>query len=118
MNTFLLVLLCIFEAAFAITAISRKTDKKGWQTGRLICNAGQLGLFLVMLIAPGIDMSFRFMGLFVLLIIRIIIAFIGYLIVKKKRVCEQAYRKDHNQCSAFGHSYFGQPDTLVYYFRL
>lgn len=84
MNTFLLVLLCIFEAAFAITAISRKADKKGWQTGRLICNAGQLGLFLVMLIAPGIDMSFRFMGLFVLLIIRIIIAFIGYLIVRKK----------------------------------
>lgn len=84
MNTFLLVLLCIFEAAFAITAISRKADKKGWQTGRLICNAGQLGLFLVMLIAPGIDISFRFMGLFVLLIIRIIIAFIGYLIVRKK----------------------------------
>ncbi|MGN1107275.1 MAG: alpha/beta hydrolase family protein, partial [Huintestinicola sp.] len=84
MNTFLLVLLCIFEAAFAITAISRKADKKGWQTGRLICNAGQLGLFLVMLIAPGIDMSFRFMGLFVLLIIRIIIAFIDYLIVRKK----------------------------------
>lgn len=84
MNTFLLVLLCIFEAAFAVTAISRKADKKGWQTGRLICNGGQLGLFLVMLIAPGIDMSFRFMGLFVLLIIRIIIAFIGYLLVRKK----------------------------------
>ena len=84
MNTFLLVLLCIFEAAFAVTAISRKTDKKGWQTGRLICNIGQLGLFLVMLIAPGIDMSFRFMGLFVLLIIRIIIAFIGFMIIRKK----------------------------------
>lgn len=84
MNTFLLVLLCIFEAAFAVTAISRKADNKGWQTGRLICNGGQLGLFLVMLIAPGIDMSFRFMGLFVLLIIRIIIAFIGYLLVRNK----------------------------------
>ena len=84
MNTFLLVLLCIFEAAFAITAITRKADNKGWQTGRLICNAGQLGLFLVMLIAPGIDMSFRFMGLFVLLIIRIIVAFIGYMVIRKK----------------------------------
>ena len=84
MNTFLLVLLCIFEAAFAITAITRKADNKGWQTGRLICNAGQLGLFLVMLIAPGIDMSFRFIGLFVLLIIRIIAAFIGYMIIRKK----------------------------------
>ena len=66
MNTILLILLCIFEAAFAFTAIRRKADKKGWQTGRLICSTGQLGLFIIMLIAPGIDMSFRFMGLFIL----------------------------------------------------
>ena len=84
MNTFLLVLLCIFEAAFAVTAVSRKADKKGWQLGRLICNGGQLGLFLVMLIAPGIDMSFRFTGLFVLLMIRIFIAFIGFMTVRNK----------------------------------
>lgn len=84
MNTILLILLCVFEAAFAFTAISRKADKKGWQTGRLICNAGQLGLFLIMLIAPGIDMSFRFMGLFILLLLRIIIAFISWMITKNK----------------------------------
>ncbi len=84
MNTILLILLCVFEAAFAFTAISRHADKKGWQTGRLICNAGQLGLFLIMLIAPGIDMSFRFMGLFILLMLRIIIAFIGMLIIRNK----------------------------------
>ncbi|MGN0641555.1 MAG: alpha/beta hydrolase family protein [Huintestinicola sp.] len=84
MNTILLILLCVFEAAFAVTAISRRADKKGWQTGRLICNGGQLGLFLVMLIAPGIDMSFRFMGLFILLLIRIIVAFIGYMMIRNK----------------------------------
>lgn len=84
MNTILLILLCIFEAAFAFTAISRRAEKKGWQTGRLICNGGQLGLFLIMLIAPGIDMSFRFTGLFILLLLRIIIAFIGMMIVKNK----------------------------------
>lgn len=84
MNTFLLILLCAFEAGFAFTAISRGADKKGWQTGRLICNAGQLGLYFVMLIAPGIDMGFRFMGLFILLVLRIIIAFIGMMILKNK----------------------------------
>lgn len=84
MNTFLLILLCVFEIAFAFTAITRKTDKKSWQTGRLICNAGQLLLFLIMLIAPGIDMSFRFIGLFILLLIRIIIAFIGMMIQRNK----------------------------------
>ena len=93
MNTFLLILLCIFEAAFAITAISRKADQKGWQLGRLICNGGQLGLFIVMLIAPGIDMSFRFMGLFVLLIIRIIAAFIGYMVIRKKEAKQRTFLK-------------------------
>ena len=84
MNTILLILLCVFEIAFAFTAITRKTDQKSWQTGRLICNAGQLLLFLIMLIAPGIDMSFRFTGLFILLLIRIVIAFIGMMILRKK----------------------------------
>lgn len=84
MNIVLLILLCVFEIAFAVTSIRRKADKKGWQTGRLICNGGQLMLFLVMLIAPGIDMSFRFTGLFILLLLRIIIASIGMMIQKNK----------------------------------
>lgn len=84
MNTLLLILLCAFEAAFAFLAISRKADIKSWKLGRLICNAGQLAVFLVMLIAPGVDLSFRFMGLFVLLLIRIAVAGIGVLIKGKK----------------------------------
>lgn len=63
MNILLLILLCVFEAAFAVTAGGRKCGKKDWQVGRLICNGGQLLVFLIMLIAPGIDLSFRFMGL-------------------------------------------------------
>ncbi|MGN0678166.1 MAG: alpha/beta hydrolase family protein [Oscillospiraceae bacterium] len=84
MNLVLLVWLCILEVAFVFTAIFRKADKKGWQMGRLICNAGQLVLFLIMLIAPGIDMSFRFTGLFALLIVRILVSFIEYMIIRKK----------------------------------
>ena len=84
MNILLLILLCAFEVAFAVTAGSRRCDKKDWQVGRLICNGGQLLVFLIMLIAPGIDMSFRFMGLFVLLILRIIVAFIGVFLTRKK----------------------------------
>ncbi|MGN0650750.1 MAG: alpha/beta hydrolase family protein [Oscillospiraceae bacterium] len=84
MNTFLLILLCVFEAAFAVTAIIRRADNKGWQLGRLICNAGQLVVYLIMLIAPDIDMGFRFMGLFVLLALRIIIAIIAALILRRK----------------------------------
>ena len=84
MNLLLLILLCIVEAGFAFTAISRGTDKKGWQSGRLICNAGQMGVYFGMLLVPGIDMSFRFMGLFLLLLLRIIIALIGMMTLKNK----------------------------------
>lgn len=84
MNFILLLLLCVLEIAFAVTALIRKVDKKGWQAGRLICNAGQLAVFLIMLFTPDIDMSFRFTGLFVLLIIRIVVSGIGYLIIRSK----------------------------------
>ncbi|MGN1305247.1 MAG: hypothetical protein ACI4YB_09460 [Oscillospiraceae bacterium] len=84
MNIVLLVLLCAAEAAFAALSVKRRSDKKVWQTERLICNAGQLGAFLLMLLLPGIDMSFRFQGLFVLLLVRIAVAFIGRLIVRNK----------------------------------
>lgn len=82
MNIVLLVLLCAAEAVFAVLAIKRRPDKEKWQTKRLICDAGQLGVFLIMLLAPSIDMSFRFKGLFALLLFRIVIAFAGWLIAK------------------------------------
>lgn len=82
MNIVLLVLLCAAEAVFAVLAMKRRPDKEKWQTERLICDAGQLGVFLIMLLAPSVDMSFRFKGLFALLLLRIVIAFAGWLIAK------------------------------------
>ena len=82
MNIVLLVLLCAAEAVFAVLAMKRRPNKEKWQTERLICDAGQLGVFLIMLLAPSVDMSFRFKGLFALLLIRIVIAFAGWLIAK------------------------------------
>lgn len=82
MNIVLLVLLCAAEAVFAVLAMKRRPDNEKWQTERLICDAGQLGVFLIMLIAPSIDMSFRFKGLFAILLLRIVIAFAGWLIAK------------------------------------
>ncbi len=82
MNIVLLVLLCAAEAVFAVLAMKRQPDKEKWQTERLICDAGQLGVFLIMLLAPSVDMSFRFKGLFALLLLRIVIAFAGWLIAK------------------------------------
>ncbi|MDO5154721.1 MAG: hypothetical protein Q4D51_02045 [Eubacteriales bacterium] len=84
MNTLLLLLLVVFEIALVVVSVRKKVDRNGWRFGRLVVNAGEILIYLIMLLAPGIDMSFRFKGLFVLLVIRFVLAAIIYAIHHKK----------------------------------
>ena len=70
MNTLLLILLIMTEAAFCYVTVSRGSDKGEYKLGRLIANGGELVLFLLTVLLPGIDLSFRFTMLISLLIIR------------------------------------------------
>lgn len=83
MNTALLIFFGIIELALAGLTIEKKVNKKEWQIGRMIVCAGELILFLIMLLLPGIDLGIRFKFLFVVLIIRTIIAGIGFIIIRK-----------------------------------
>lgn len=82
MNTVLLIFLAFIEAALAYITISRKVNKKEWQIGRVLACGGEIALFLVMAIFQGIDLGMRFKALFIILIIKIIIAGIGFIICK------------------------------------
>lgn len=84
MNTLLLFLLVVFEIALVVVSIRKKVDRNGWRFGRFVVNAGEILIYLIMLLAPDIDMSFRFKGLFVLLVIRFVLAAIIYAIHHKK----------------------------------
>lgn len=83
MNTVLLMILVVIEIAFVYMSITKKVTKREWQIGRGMASLGELILFFVMMLFPGIDLGMRFKMLFIMLIIRIIFAGIGWLIVRK-----------------------------------
>lgn len=83
MNTVLLIFLGVVEIALAYMSITKRVNKKEWQIGRVMANIGELVLFFVMMLFPGIDFGMRFKMLFIMLIIRIIIAGIVWLVSHK-----------------------------------
>ena len=83
MTLLLLAIFVITEAVFAVFEFT-VTDTKGkWKLKRLCVNAAELGLYLLMLILPGIDLSFRFFGLLMMLLIRIAISGIVFAVGRK-----------------------------------
>ncbi len=85
----LLILMAVSEIGFLIFDQIKKSSKKTWSFRRLIVNLGQAVLFALMLILPGIDTSFRFTGLIILLVIRIVFAGVSVLINKNKTVAKK-----------------------------
>ena len=83
MEKLLFFVLLITEIVFAIRQITAHVSKKEWAASRGIVNAAELVLCLLMLALPGIDLSIRFKALFLLLIVRIIVAAIIFLICRK-----------------------------------
>ena len=81
----LLLILIAAEIGFVIfDAVKPSSDRKAWTLRRLIVDLGQLVLFGIMLIFPGIDTSFRFTGLIILLVVRLLVAGIFALAYRKK----------------------------------
>lgn len=78
MNILLLLVLSVIEIVFVFLAVPRKPTVKEWCFTRLIVNGGEVLVFLVMLLFPGIDLGMRFFALFLLLGIRVLLAAILY----------------------------------------
>lgn len=79
----LFIILMITEIGFVIFELSQDRMKKEWSANRTIADVAQLFIYLVMILLPGIDFSFRFKGLFFILIIRSIVAAILALINRR-----------------------------------
>ena len=85
MALFLLIILVAAEIGFVIFESVRKSpDRKTWTVRRLIVDAAQLVIFFIMVLLPGIDTSFRFKGLIILLIVRIVVAAIFALVNRNR----------------------------------
>ena len=83
MNILLLLVLSVIAIVFVFFAVPRKPTVKEWCFTRLIVNGGEVLVFLVMLLFPGIDLGMRFSALFLLLGIRVLLAAILYFFKKK-----------------------------------
>ena len=83
MTILLLTVLIITETAFLIAEFSRLSEKSEWNKKHLLADLIELIAFGVMLLLPDIDLSFRFMGLLFILLLRLAFAGIGYLASRK-----------------------------------
>ncbi len=74
MEWLLFIALIIIEIGFAAYEVIGKRSKKLWWEKRFIVNVAEIFVYLIMLFFPGIDFSFRWKGLVIILIMRIMIA--------------------------------------------
>ena len=70
----LLVVFLLIELGLFVTTLIKKQNKVTWRRNRFLANALDLVTFLIFTLFPGVDFSFRFKGLLILLVIRILIA--------------------------------------------
>ncbi|MBQ7614783.1 MAG: dienelactone hydrolase family protein [Butyrivibrio sp.] len=71
MTIFLFITLMVTEIGFIAFEFTKNQEKREWSVSRLIADLAQFIIYLVMILLPGIDFSFRFKGLFLVLVIRI-----------------------------------------------
>ena len=83
MTVLLLSILVISELGFMVFELTRSSAKKEWMFKRIILSAAQLVIFFLMVLLPGIDTSFRFNGLIIMLVLRIVVSGIFWLINRK-----------------------------------
>ena len=82
MTILLFAMLLLTEAAFLIAAFPAAEEKRIWNKKRLLVHLCGLAVFGIMLLLPDISLSFRFLGLFAFLILRIIFSGIRCLLCR------------------------------------
>ena len=73
MGIFLLICFIVFEMVLMISSFTRFSEKKQWLVARSVFRAGELAVFLFVMIFPNVTFDFKYQMCFVLLIIRIIL---------------------------------------------
>lgn len=79
----MLLVLILTETGFAAFELSRKISVKEWAMRRLCVSGIELLTFLVMTLLPGIDLSFRFMGIAFILIMQLLISALFWFVRRK-----------------------------------
>ena len=84
MNILLLIAFLLTEIGLVTFTLTEQRQKKQWHFNRLYANVLELLLYLVFACFPGIDFSFRYKGLLIILLVRILIKAIFTFINRNK----------------------------------
>ena len=82
MGIFLLICFIVFELALMISSFSRFSEKKQCLVARCIFWAGELVVFLFVMLFPNVTFDFKYQLCFALLLIRLAGALVMYLIMR------------------------------------
>ena len=80
MGIFLLICFIVLEMALMISSFSKFSEKKHWLVARCVFRAGELAVFLFVMLLPNVTFDFKYQLCFALLIICLAGALVMYLI--------------------------------------
>ena len=89
MTVLLFIILILTEVVFGIMGLSRTILKKEWTVKRLIVNVIEMALYFFMILFPDIDFGFRFKGLFLILVIRVVLGILISFISRKSEATKK-----------------------------
>jgi len=97
MEVFILVVLLLSEIALYVYSAKNRAEKGQWAKNKLYVHGGQFVFFLLTLLLPNVNLNIRFKLIFVILIIRTVIAGIIYLVYQKKQGRENQGRENQSR---------------------
>lgn len=81
---FLLLLFVLVEFALLVITFTKQKESKLWLRNRVIARVGEIVIFLLALLAPQVAWDFRFKTCFLMLVIRVVTALVGYVVKREK----------------------------------
>lgn len=84
MGILFLILFAIAEITLVVLTFTKFREKATWRKNRAIIRAAEVVLLLGMILIPAVNMKWRFFGALIVLAIRLIIAGIVWLVMRRK----------------------------------
>ena len=84
MGIIFFILFTLAEIALVVLTFTKFREKVSWRRNRAIIRAAEVGLLLGMILIPTVNMKWRFFGALIVLAVRLLIAGIVWLVMRKR----------------------------------
>ena len=84
MGIIFFILFTLAEIALVVLTFTKFREKAAWRRNRAIIRTAEVGLLLGMILIPTVNMKWRFFGALIVLAVRLLIAGIVWLVMRKR----------------------------------